>query len=605
MKPITFLGFCLSITAAQSAWGGNWPGWRGPQGTGVAAETRLPETWSTNENVRWRVDLPGPGNSSPVAWGNKIFVTQSLRKENRRTLMCFDRTDGKLLWQAGVVYTEEEPTQESNPYCSATPVTDGERVIALFGSAGLSCYDFSGKELWHRDLGKMTHMFGNGASPVLFDDLCFVNFGPDEKARLVAVSKTDGHTVWEAEPPKVDPSEQPPMGRGPRGGFGPGMFLAPQIMSQAGKSNDQKIKKDEFTGLADAWFDKLDPDKTGKLTREQFVDKLPEILPPPQGFGPPGGGPPADNEPRPGGPPPGGGRGGFGPGRFIGPGLFTAADVDKDGALTRAELKETFTKWFAVWDKEQTGSLNEDQLRDGLNAVLPGPGGPGGPGGGRGPGGRGPGGPGGPSGSWSTPLIVKAGDHNELIMNFPNRLVGYDPQTGKQLWISKGIGATIYTTPLVGENLVVAMSSDMQGGKAIAIKPGGNGDVTESQRAWQLERVKGAIGSGVIYQGHAYTIDRDGIAACLDLKTGEKVWEERLKGAGSKSGSWSSMLLAGDRIFVPNQSGDVFVLRASPKFEVLTTNSVREPTNASLAASDGDLFMRTDKSLWCFASTSK
>ena len=207
--------------------------------------------------------------------------------------------------------------------------------------------------------------------------------------------------------------------------------------------------------------------------------------------------------------------------------------------------------------------------------------------------------------SWSTPLIVKAGDHNELIMNFPNRLVGYDPQTGKQLWISKGIGATIYTTPLVGENLVVAMSSDMQGGKAIAIKPGGNGDVTESQRAWQLERVKGAIGSGVIYQGHAYTIDRDGIAACLDLKTGEKVWEERLKGAGSKSGSWSSMLLAGDRIFVPNQSGDVFVLRASPKFEVLTTNSVREPTNASLAASDGDLFMRTDKSLWCFASTSK
>src|ERR1035441_24751 len=186
MNPIFFLGFCFCIRGAASTWAGNWPGWRGPEGTGVAAETGLPETWNTNVNVRWRVDLPGPGNSSPIVWGSRVFVTQSIRKENRRTLMCFDRADGKLLWQSGVTYTEEEPTQESNPYCSATPVTDGERVIALFGSSGLSCYDFSGKELWHRDLGKMTHMFGNGASPVLHGDLCFVNFGPDEKARLIA-----------------------------------------------------------------------------------------------------------------------------------------------------------------------------------------------------------------------------------------------------------------------------------------------------------------------------------------------------------------------------------------------------------------------------------
>jgi outer membrane protein assembly factor BamB len=513
--------------------------------------------------------------------------------------MCFDRANGKLLWQSGVNYAEEEPTQESNPYCSATPVTDGQRVIALFGSAGLSCYDFSGKELWHRDLGKMTHMFGSGASPVLFGDLCFVNFGPDEKARLIAVSKTDGHTVWEAEPPKVDPSEQPQMrGPGGGGGFGPGMFVGPQMMSQADKNADKKLSKEEFTALADVWFDKLDADKAGKVARDQFVEKLP----PPQGFGPPGGAPGPD------GPPEGGGRGRPGPGRFIGPGLFAAADADKDGSLTRAELKATFAKWFTDWDKEKTDSLTEDQLREGLNAALPRPdfGGPGGPGGRRGPGGRGgPGGAGGPGGSWSTPLIVNAGDHNELIMNFQNRLAGYDPQTGKQLWISKGIGGTIYTTPLAGERILVAMSSDMNGGSAIALKPGGSGDVTDSRRIWRLERVKGAIGSGVIYQGHVYTIDRDGIAACLDLQTGEKVWEERLKGAGSRSGSWSSMLLANGKIYVPNQSGDVFILRAGPKFEVLATNSVRESTNASLAASDGELFMRTDKALWCFAPSAR
>ena len=111
MKPITFLGFCLGITGAASTWAGNWPGWRGPEGTGVATETGLVETWSTNSNVRWRVDLPGPGNSSPVVWGSRVFVTQSIQKENRRTLMCFDRADGKLLWQSGLTYTEKEQTQ--------------------------------------------------------------------------------------------------------------------------------------------------------------------------------------------------------------------------------------------------------------------------------------------------------------------------------------------------------------------------------------------------------------------------------------------------------------------------------------------------------------
>src|SRR5262249_36715770 len=151
-------------------------------------------------------------------------------------------------------------------------------------------------------------------------------------------------------------------------------------------------------------------------------------------------------------------------------------------------------------------------------------GGPGGPGGGRGRGGPGGGGPG---GSWSTPFIIKAGGHDEVIMNFPNRLAAYDPSTGKQLWLSKGLGGTIYTTPLWGGDTLVAVSSDMGGGNVIAVKPGGTGDVSQSQRLWRLERVKGQIGSGLIYDGHLYSISRDGIAECSDLKTGEKVWEER------------------------------------------------------------------------------
>ena len=583
----------LYLLATLSVSAGNWPAWRGPEGTGVSAEKNLPVNWSTNENVRWRVDLPGPGNSSPIVWGDHVFITQALAKENRRTLICFDRGSGNLLWQSGITYAEKEQTQESNPYCAGTPATDGNRIYACFGSAGVYAYDFEGKEVWHRDLGKLNHMFGNAISPVLYGDLCILNYGPDPKARLIALSKKSGETVWEAEPPKPDESErqQGPGGRG----FGPGMFLAPAMVSQADKNGDQKLTKDEFTTLADAWFDKLDPEKTGKLSQEQLVEKFGEVMPPPPGFGGRDGGPPEGR-----GPGAGTGPGGGGPGRFVGPGFFSAADMNKDGSLTREEWKETFTKWFAEWDSDKSGSLDEGKIREGLNAALPRPqfGGQGG----RGPGG--PGGPGGgdPSGSWSTPIIVKADGRDELVVNFPNRLVAYEPRSGKQLWLSKGLSGTIYTTPLWNEGTLVAVSSGMGSGSAVAIKPGGSGDVTDSQRLWKLDRVKNEIGSGVIHGGHLYTISADGIAECVDLKNGQRLWEERLKGPSSRNSSWSSMLVAGENIYVPNQAGDVFVLRASPKFELIACNSVNEPTNASLAPADGELFLRTDKSLWCFAN---
>ena len=602
---------CLTVllvaATAFSTPSGNWPGWRGPEGTGVSSEKNLPVKLGATENVRWRVQLPGPCNSSPIAWGDRVFVTQALDGGNRRTVMCFDRADGKLLWQSGEDYSDKEPTQQqNNPYCSATPVTDGERVIASFGSAGLYCYDFAGKELWHRNLGKMSHMFGNASSPLLYGDLCILPFGPDEKARLIAINKRTGETVWEVEPPKVDPSEQQssegPGGAGGPGGFGPAMFLAPQMFSQADKNGDHKLTKEEFTALADAWFDKLDSNKTGNLSQEQFTERLGNVLPPPEGFGPPDGGP--GDGPRP----EGGPR--FGPAGFVGPALFRIADADKNGSLTRAELKSTFEKWYEQWDSDKSGALTEEKLRDGLNVVLPQPdfGGPGGPSGPGDPGGpRGPQDRGSPSGTWSTPIIVKADGHDELVMAFPYRLAAYDPKTGKQFWLSKGIDATIYATPVWGENAVVAMSTGMGKGNVIAVKPGGSGDVTESRRLWHLEIeiAKSRIGSGVIHEGHFYAISYHGIAECVELKTGKTVWEQQLKGQGAKSSSWSSMLLADGKIYVPNQSGDVFVLRASPQFELLATNSVSELTNASLAASNGELLMRTEKNLWCFASSSR
>ncbi len=97
-----------------------------------------------------------------------------------------------------------------------------------------------------------------------------------------------------------------------------------------------------------------------------------------------------------------------------------------------------------------------------------------------------------------------------------------------------------------------------------------------------------------------------GFAECRDLKTGEMQWEERLTGTGARNASWSAPVLAGDRLYTSNQNADVFVLRASPKFECLATNSIGgEPMNASLAVSDGEIFIRTDKGLWCIGATKR
>jgi outer membrane protein assembly factor BamB len=137
----TFQIHCLTLLSAGVLWADvsalaeNWPAWRGPAGTGVANEKHLPQRWSTNETVRWRTPLPERGNSTPIVWGNRVFVTQAIEAEKRRALLCFDRATGRLLWQEGATVEAAETTHETNPQGSSSPVTDGERVVAWFGSA--------------------------------------------------------------------------------------------------------------------------------------------------------------------------------------------------------------------------------------------------------------------------------------------------------------------------------------------------------------------------------------------------------------------------------------------------------------------------------------
>ena len=189
----------LFLSLAPSLLAGNWPLWRGPHGDGRTPERDLPRSWSATRNVLWKTALPEPGNSTPIIWGNRLFLTQARGTE--RLLQCYDTASGKLLWEKGVSVPQAELTHKTNPPCASSPATDGTHVVVWFGSAGLHCFDFNGGKKWSLDLGEQRHIWGYGASPVLDGDRCFLNFGPGARQFLVCVDLASGSIRWQRDEP--------------------------------------------------------------------------------------------------------------------------------------------------------------------------------------------------------------------------------------------------------------------------------------------------------------------------------------------------------------------------------------------------------------------
>jgi outer membrane protein assembly factor BamB len=212
-----------------------------------------------------------------------------------------------------------------------------------------------------------------------------------------------------------------------------------------------------------------------------------------------------------------------------------------------------------------------------------------------------------PSGSWSTPLVTKVNGQDQLILgqsldvkggpeSKAGHLKGLDPMTGKELWACQGLNSFVYSSPLYGDGIAVNMSGF--GGSALAVKLGGSGDVTKD-RLWLHPKSTQRVGSGVIVGGHVSMVDENATAHCYDLKTGEDLWKEapRLKGGTT----WGSMVHADGRLYLLMRSGETVVMAARPKHEVLAVNALEpgEQTNSSPAISDGAIFLRTFKHLWC------
>ncbi len=403
---VVALAAILSLSVSSDASADNWPAWRGPLGTGHCKETNLPLTWSNRENIKWKVELPDAGNSTPIVWGDRVFISQAENEGKLRSLICFHRADGRQLWKQTIEYDEPETTHRTNPYCSSSPATDGQRIFVWHGSAGFFAYDLDGKELWRKDLGQFEHIWGNASSPVLYDGKVILHAGPGTPTFLVAMDQESGEEIWR---------------------------------------NDD---------------------------------------------------------------------------------LY-------------------------------------DTTRRGANA-----------------------------GSWSTPVIYQENGRDLLLLSVPHELAAFNPADGSKVWRCEGLTQLVYTSPLVGKDLVVAMSG--YGGAAIGVRTGGSGTVTESHQLWRHPRNPQRVGSGIIVGDHIYILHDSGVATCYHAATGEEAWSGRL------AGTWSSMVHADGRLYILDSSGNTHVLKVTPeKLEVLATNRLGESTRSSLAISDGQIFIRTYRHLYC------
>ncbi|MFK5923599.1 MAG: PQQ-binding-like beta-propeller repeat protein [Verrucomicrobiota bacterium] len=218
---IFILTLCC-LLSGQTEEQNNWPQWRGPFGTGEAAKNADPPiSWNEKQNIKWKIFIPGLGHSTPVIWGDHIFLTTAIpvgkklpptyssapgahdnaaiTQKHDFAVLAFDRKSGKKLWQRTVKQTlPKAGGHVSGSLASASPCTDGKQVYAFFGSYGLYALDFDGKIKWQADLGSMhsKHGHGEGASPALIDNTLIVNWDHEKQSFVIAFDTKTGKQIW-------------------------------------------------------------------------------------------------------------------------------------------------------------------------------------------------------------------------------------------------------------------------------------------------------------------------------------------------------------------------------------------------------------------------
>jgi len=471
MKTLRALAFGVTIcSAAVAASGDYWPAFRGPNTAGISDTAKPPAKFGPEENVVWKVNVP-PAPSSPCVWGDRIFLTAF--DGGKLETHCYQRRDGKLLWKRDALAEKLEDfnTAEGSPAAS-TPVTDGKLVVSYFGSCGLICHDFAGKEIWRHPLpvAQSAGGFGTGGSPALAGGLVLVGRDLATGCSLLAVELKSGKKVWETARPDVLP------------GFGSPIFWKNNGKEEVVMSGSLKLKGYDLKTGAERW---------SLAGMPSFTCTTPVV-----------------------------GEGllffaGWSPGKSDGPmptfaGVAKDADKNKDGVVTFEEAKAVYMDtFFKAMDTNRDGKLTAEDF-DLMKAAL-----------------------------------------------------------------------------AKGENILVA------------VKPGGLGNLAESQIAWKQTRGLPYVPSPLLYDGRLYLVKDGGMISCFDAKTGQVFYQqERLNALGSY---YASPVAADGRIYVCSLGGKLTVLKAGGTTpEILHRADFKERIAGTPALVGDRLYLRTQTKLYAF-----
>ncbi len=213
LQPALLLLFISSATVINAQ---NWPCWRGPNGDGTSPETGLPTKWDSTTNVVWKSPVPGSGYASPIIWGDRLFTASALSDSEEKVLLCYDCTNGNLLWQKTVVKGKFENKHNDNSFASGTPATDGTLVFISFldgQDVVVAAYDFTGKQVWLQKPGTFSSPHGYSCSPAIFEDMVIINGDSKGDSFIAALSRADGHIIWKVPHDKPAHSFSSPIFR--------------------------------------------------------------------------------------------------------------------------------------------------------------------------------------------------------------------------------------------------------------------------------------------------------------------------------------------------------------------------------------------------------
>lgn len=236
LRPLLLATTALLLLAAPVHGEENWPQFRGPTAQGISAAKNLPLTWSETEHVKWKTAIHGKAWSSPVVFGNQVWLTTATEDGRELSAIAVDRASGKILHDRKLfAVAEPQYADKFNSYGSPTPVIEAGRVYITFGSPGTACLDTAtGKTVWERRDLPCNHWRGAGSSPTLWNNLLILHFDGADHQYVIALDKKDGRTVWKTDR-SVDFKDLTPEGKPIRDGDFRKAFSSPLVITHEGK----------------------------------------------------------------------------------------------------------------------------------------------------------------------------------------------------------------------------------------------------------------------------------------------------------------------------------------------------------------------------------